>query len=152
MKLKNVIYTVFILLAVCLIINSVVGVFSAQKTSTYTDKYLSFSYPANWQVIGSNAPGMVMLNDSGNTRIVMAKEQLGDGNNSFEEIESNVEESYSYAGNHTVSGTNLSYEVYSDLGTLISFYLIKKGDEFFAISGPSGLDESNVELIFKTIQ
>jgi hypothetical protein len=148
MKLKNIAYAFFILLAVCFIFNSIVSGFSTQKTSTYEDKYMTFYYPSNWQVIKSDVPGMVMFNDSDNKVFVASKEQLGDGNNTFEEIEANMKESNSYAGNYTVSGTNLSYESYSNLEYLTVYYLIKKGDKFFSVSSSGNLDPS---LIFKTI-
>lgn len=152
MKLKNIAYAFFILLAVGLICNSIFGNgSSAQKTSNYTDNCMTFSYPTTWQFIRSNSPGIAMFNDSGTTVTVCAKEQLGDGNNTFEEIENNAEEDGTYPVNYTIDGTNLTYYVFSNVSYLSTSNLIKKGDNFFSVAYMGNVDRKDIELILKTI-
>lgn len=142
-------------MVVAFICNFIFGSGSSAQNSTYNDKYMNFSYPHDWKIFneGNNTPGLVMLNATGANKVfVTSKEHMGNGKNTMVEQELITEDNGGkYCGNHTIEGTNVSYDLYHNGGTF--FYFIPKGSKFFMISDcGTGASKDGIELILKTIQ
>lgn len=151
MKNKRFIYLIFLVIAIGIICYSILGLINNYPQAPihiYSDEYMTFSYPNDWQIIKSDS-GEVTLNDSGIGVTVTLQKQPENDNSAFEEIRGNGRENGAY---YTINGTNLTYEVFSNVPSFTSVNLIKKGDKLFSISYSGDVDKFGVELILKTIQ
>lgn len=102
---------------------------SKNTTKTYSGKYFSFEYPANWKVTELDQGKSVEV-ESGNLSVFIV---YFDGLIDFENFKSSIDGGGDFVGLETIDGTEC--EVYADLEfDMLYYFWFEKNGKYFYVS------------------
>lgn len=133
------------IMAILLLSMMVSGCTSSNETKTFTNNYMSFNYPSNWQIKDSGQTVNVIQGESNSIKVIQF--------NTKEEYLQDMDDREKFigvTGVETVGADNITYTTFTikDKYYIRSYYFQKNG-KYYAIDGLVSEELENLVLSIK---